>query len=275
MEEYLGSLDDIYVTQENGKRAMAVTGGGQALDVLPQDQTTPAVIAKFNQIQAASTLAVATAIDDRTIEVVDATGFQVGHYIVMYDTTIDRYFLAYILSIAVNVITVDTPLDAAFPIGAIVGSSITNMNVNGSVTPQVFGLRGSPVENPLNITFDITRIIFHCQTASAVDLSKFGDIVDGLTNGLILRRRNQEYNNIFNVKTNGDIAGIMYDFTATQSANPQQGQDGFYARLTFASQGKLGVAIRLEEGTDLEFIVQDDLTGITLLEVVAEGHVVN
>ena len=65
-----------------------------------------------------------------------------------------------------------------------------------------------------------------------------------------------------------------YDWTPYLATNPQQGQDGFLFRLTFAGMNKLGVAIRLNPGEDLQFLVQDDLSGITVLEVTAEGHVV-
>jgi hypothetical protein len=47
--------------------------------------------------------------------------------------------------------------------------------------------------------------------------------------------------------------------------------------LTFSGPEKMGVAVRLPIGTDLEILVQDDLTAVTqdieLLEVFAEGHI--
>jgi len=67
----------------------------------------------------------------------------------------------------------------------------------------------------------------------------------------------------------------MYDWTPYAALNPVQGIDGFVARLTFAGQNKVGVAIRLPIGQDLEVLVQDDLEAITKLEIVAEGHIVD
>lgn len=273
-DENLGSLTDIYVIQANGKKALAVTGGGQPLDVLLQNNIAPIVIAKFNQVQQGTTLAEVTLKEDVTITVVDPTGFAVGQYLVMYSTEIDRYFLAYILDVVGSEITVDTPLDAEFPVGSIVGGAITNMAINGSVDSQIFGLRGNPVENPLNLVFDITRILFRCETVDSPDLSTFADIAGGITKGLILRKRNGEFNNIFNVKTNGDLSSIMFDFKIELATNPAQGQNGFTGRLTFSGQDKIGTVVRLAEGEDLEFIVQDDLSTITKLEAIAEGHVV-
>lgn len=249
--------------------------GRLLVDANIQDQTTPAVIAKFHRIDTVTTLAVETAIDDIEITVTDSTGFVLNEYLVIYSNVTNRYWLGTILAIAGNVITVDSPIDSVLPVGTAVTTGPFNMAIDGSVTPSIFGLRGQDVlPGGVDLTFDITRILFHCTTEGTVDLSKFGDIAGGITKGLVLRKRDGTYNNIFNVKTNGEIASIMYDVSIQQATNPAQGQNGFYARLTFASQGKIGVAIRLALGEDLEFIVQDDLSDITLFEVVAEGHVV-
>lgn len=66
----------------------------------------------------------------------------------------------------------------------------------------------------------------------------------------------------------------MYDLSAADAVNPNQGQNGWIGRMTFGGQSKMGVVIRLPIGDDVEFIVQDNLTGIELLEIVAEGHIV-
>jgi hypothetical protein len=260
-----------------GRSNMIVTTAGRALgDVYIQDQTTPAVIAKFNRIDNVTTLAAPTVVGSKEVSVADATGIAVGSYIILYSPIPDRYYLGYVISIAGTTLTMDTPLDSILPTGAAVTSGVTNMAVDGSVTSQIFGLRGQDVlPSGVDLVFDITRIIFDVQTADPVSLSTFGDIAGGIANGLVLRKRDGEYYNIFNVKTNADIAGIMYDWTPEAATNPQQGQNGFYARLTFASQGKIGVTQRLAKGEDLEFIVQDDLSDITRFEVIAEGHIVD
>jgi hypothetical protein len=114
--------------------------------------------------------------------------------------------------------------------------------------------------------------MFHCHTTGAVDLSKFGDIAGGITNGIVMRKVDGTYRNIFNVKTNGEMAGIMFDFDILSAQNVNQGQNGFNGRLTFAGQSKVGVTIRLAPGEDLQLLVRDDLTDLDLLEIVAEGH---
>lgn len=256
----------------NNSNFLKVQSDGST-DINVQDQTTDPIIFKFNKIDQSTTLAEATVLDQSYIRLSSMTGVDAGDYVIVFDTALIRFYKGNVLSTNGDTAFVDAPLDVAFNNGAFVDVTTTNMAVDGSNTIQTFGLRGvSP--SPIGITVDITRIIIHCQTATAVDLSKFGDIVGGITNGLVLRTRNGRQFNIFNVKTNGEIASLAYDFDARASTNPNQGQDGFLSRLTFAGQNKMGVAIRLEPGFDLEFLVQDNLSTLTLLEVIAEGHIV-
>lgn len=248
----------------------------QNTNVVLGDQVTRAVIVKFNEVSDSTTLIAVGVKGERTIQVDDPTGFTAGKYVLLFNATGGEclFMTANILSILVDVVTIDTPLDCDYPIGTSIESAITNMNVDGSLTPRVFGLRGASEAQPVPLTFDCTRIIFQCVTVDPVRLNLFGDL-PALLRGLVLRRRDGTVTNIFNVKSNGEIAGIMFDWIAVAALNPSQGVDGFYSRLTFAGQNKIGVAIRLAPEEDLEILVQDDLEGITLLEVVAEGHVVD
>lgn len=275
-EENLGSLTDAYVIQENGKLALAVTGGGQALDVALQDQTTDPIIAYFNQVHNSTTLAVAVpdvSTDPRIIVVASATGIVIGSYIILFDPASTRFSTFFVTAVNGVNITLDTPVDFEYPIGTSVDVAIVDMSVNGSVTPQVFGLRGTGAPPGIELSFDVTRIIISCIAASPVDLSLFADIT-ALTNGLMMRSRNARTKNIFNVKDNREMAGIMFDFAVTSALNPAQGEDGFIGRLTFGGQNKLGVVIRLPIGDDLEVWVQDNLTAITDFRIIAEGHIV-
>ncbi len=238
-----------------------------------QDQTTPVIIVPFNFVDETSTLAAPAAYNDTSVTVTDDAGMADGDHFVIYGETNTNYYIGQVVGTPVaNVVQLDTPIDSAFPAGELVSGGNTNMAVDGSSTPVTYTLRGA--DPGIDITIDITRILFQCQTLTAVDLSTFGDIAGGLTKGLVLRRVDGTTQNIFNIKTNGDLAGIAYDFTVAQATNPQQGVDGFNSRLTFAGQSKIGVALRIGPGDSLEFIIQDDLSTISLLKVIAEGHVV-
>ena len=246
-----------------------------AIPVNIQDQHTDVIIFKFNMIDASTTVAANALIDTRRIKLTSMDSVSIGDYLIAFNPDSLRFYKGNILSISVDTVIMDTPLDWTMPAGTFIDITTTNLSIIGGPedSVKVFGLRGvSPI--PVGESVDITRIIFSCQTAGAVDLSKFGDIVGGLTNGLVLRVRNDRYFNIFNIKTNGELAGILYDWQPHLSTNPVQGQDGFIARLTFGGQNKVGVTIRLDPGEDLELLVQDDLSSITLLEIIAEGHIV-
>lgn len=265
-----GSID-INITDETGNKMVLEPSG--SLPVTLQDQTTPTLIVPLSQIANTTTVLNIGTIDTNTIDVTVTTGFVDGTFIVIADLVNNRYYTGeQVGAIAGNTVTLDTPLDFAYAAGAAITNGNINMNVDGSVTRQIFGLRVSDPGLPL--TVDVTRLMFECTTTNAVDLSKFGDIVGGLTNGIVLRKRDGTFNNIFNAKTNSRLKGIMLDFDIQSKANPVQGQDGFSGRLTFGGQSKMGVVVRVGPDEDIECIIQDDLTDLLTFTIIAEGSAV-
>lgn len=242
------------------------------VDVNLQDQHTPPVILPMVLQLGASTVAVEATIGDYTLTVTDDTGFIVGQHIRIINAAADRYYFGFILAVDSNVVTLDCPIDFAYMEGSEVTISTPNMAVNGAVTPVTFVLRTGAPSIPTSI--DITRVIVTCIAASTVSLDKFGDLAP-LTRGLLFRRVDSVVQNIFNVKTNGELTNIAYDFTVHAASNPNQGIDGFVSRLTFAGQNKIGVTLRVAQDDNLEMIVQDDLTDLTNLRVTLEGHLVD
>ena len=252
----------------------ANVGPNGGLDVNIQDQTSPVLITEFAKINNTTALTDLAVLDARTIVVDTTTGFIDGAHIVITNGAAGRYCVFHqVGAVATNTVTLDRPIDFAYPATSQVAVGTHEMSVNGAVTPVIFSVRAGDIPGGIDLEVDITRVIFKCICATAVDLTTFGDLAK-LTNGLVLRRVDGTYSNIFNVKDNGELAGIMYDFEVAQATNPQQGVDGFTGRLTFGGQNKIGVVIRIGAGEDLQLIVQDDLTGLTSFEVIAEGHVV-
>jgi len=241
---------------------------GLSQDINIQDQHSPVIVAYFSLVEEETLLTNTVAINDYDIVVDDPTGLVIGEYLSIFNVAANRFYVGSAVNVVGSTITMDTPMDFAFPSGSFVTSGQRNMNVNGSVTPVIFGVRNT--DEAIGATFDITRIIFKCYTTGTNDLSKFGDIAGGLTNGIVLRKVDGEFRNIFNAKTNGDLKNIMFDF----DIEPAQGsaQDGFTGRLTFAGQNKIGVTVRLMPGEDLQMIIQDDLTTLILFNVLLEGH---
>jgi hypothetical protein len=252
-----------------------------ALDVSVQDQVTRPIIAKFNKVEQSTTLAAPASKGDTSIVVTSATGIVEGKYIILFNPEAVIFLFAIATDITgAPTIVLDSPLDSDFPAGTFVDVAETNLKSIGSLgSPVIYGLRGTGAPPGIDLSVDITRLIFTATANSAVDLTKFVNL-ERLTNGLVLRRRNNVTENIFNIKDNTELASLMYDVTVQQATNPVQGIDGFVGRLTFAGQNKIGVALRLPIGDDLELLIQDDIStaqsgdSITKFEITAEGHIV-
>jgi len=243
-------------------------------DVFIQDQASSPLILPLAQELGSNTLAIAAVLDEYTIQVTSSAGMTVGNHIRIINPATDRFYAGTIRVIATNVITLDSPLDFAFPAGSQVTWSNINLAVNGSVTPVHFHLRTGTPSIPSSV--DITRVTLVCECASAVDLSKFGDLT-ALSKGIVFRKYNGETGetkNIFNVKANKDLVALAYDWTPFVASNPALGVDGFSWRLTFNGQEKMGIVLRVFQDGQLGMIVQDDLSGLTSLMCIVEGHIV-
>ena len=139
------------------------------------------------------------------------------------------------------------------------------MNVDGSVTPQIFGVR-NPITTDITLEIDISRILFSMLTASTPQLSDFGDITSGITRGVQIRRIDGTYQNIINFKSNMELKNITYDVEIQTAAS--NAQDGLTSRFTLT---QLEQVVRIGAGEDLQVIIQDDLTSLTSFTMIAEG----
>lgn len=242
-----------------------------AIPVNIQDQHSRALDLFFIQAQGApTTLTTAAAPEDLTLDLTDATGFVAGNDIAMVNPNGTFYFARQIGAPAGNTITVDTPVDVDFAIaGTTVLRASREMAVNGAVTTQVFQV--GPVGGATGIEVDITRIMGYLQDGSAMDDALFGGIA-ALVNGVVLRVNNGDMQNIWNVKTNGELSLLAFDFQYTSKA--PAGSFGARFRNTYAGQGKHGVTLRLAPGDTLEILIQDDLTDLESFNMMAQGHIV-
>ena len=258
----------------DGVNSMTLEPNG-SLPVTLQDQGTPSIITNFSILEQATTTTGDIAIGDYIIPVASVTGIITGKYLSVFDPVGVRFTNFFVVSVASLNVTIDRPSDFAYPSGSYVDVQDTNLAVDGSSTPVIAGIRNNAGGTPppgINLTMDVTRLMFYCIASSALDYTKFANLT-ALTNGLMCRKRDGEHNNIFNVKTNGEIAGIMFDFDISV-ASGSKGVDGFVGRITFAGQNKMGVTQRIAINEDIELILQDNLSTITRLEVIAEGSVV-
>lgn len=249
-----------------------------SVDVNIQDQTTTPFEFFFTKVKGIPTsvavdvapIGPTTLIYD--IDVVSAEGCVPGDYFGLFnsdDPLGNRAYFGTIQEVNGNVITLDTPLDHEFKIGDTAACFDRELTVDGSETPQIFSVQ---VGGNATQSIDITRFMISIYTSSSVDLSSFGDLPK-LENGLVLRRTDGVINNLWNVKDNGELANITFDFDIYTAIG--QGQDGCKFRNTYAGQDKHGVAIRLSPGDELQLVIQDDLTSLDQFRVIAEGHYVD
>jgi len=243
--------------------------GGIPVNV--QDQHTRALDLDF--IQAAgvpTTLTVETALEDMTITIADTTGFDAGNVVGIFSGEGFFYFGKQIGAPAGQVVTLDTPIDKKFTtaLSAVI-TATDELAVNGSVTTEIFQI--GPVGVPRDLEVDITRITGYIQSGSAMDDALFGNLA-ALTNGVVLRVNNEVIDNVWNIKSNGDIGLLCFDAAYTDKA--PAGSFGYRFRNTYAGPSKHGVTLRLMGGEMLEVLIQDNLSGLESFRMMAQGHVV-
>jgi hypothetical protein len=233
------------------------------------DQTSQALNLYFGLLQNFTTLSAQSNPEDTTLTLTDTTGFIDGRTVGIFSgDDPDVFYLGRQLGApAGNVITLDTPIDRIYPVGSVIASVDTNMAVDGSGTTKVFQI--GPVGEGSNSTIHITRIFGHITDGTVMDDGKFGGI-SALTNGIVLRHNNDVIQNIWNVKSNGDLSLICDDFT--YSDNSPSGEFGLRFENYFAGQERHGVIIQVLPGDTLEVLIQDDLTDLISFQMVAQGH---
>ncbi len=235
-----------------------------------QDQTTQSLNLLFNRDLDTTTLDGATTLNSRFFDVLagDGSKFTVGNLIEIAEGT--RFIQARVLGIVTDTIEIDSPINNVYADLTVVTIKDDNLNVDGSVTPQVFAV--SPETGQLG---DVTRMILRCEGTSDMDSGTFGTLPP-LTNGVVIRKKlaNGDFINIMNFKTNGDF--VSQSFSHDFLPNNGNGVRLFVGRITWAGQEKHGVVQRLDgtTGEELQCVIQDDLTGIslTVFTLAVQGH---
>jgi len=239
-----------------------------SLDVNVQDQTTQALDLYFTQVKGSpTTLTADVDIDDNIISVTSADDMLVGDYIGIFSGGVGRYYFGEIVAINTLDITLDTPLDYAYTsAAATVISNTRDMNVSGTQgSPQIFTITNGGSGSP---PIDLNRFLLSMDCGSSPEWTDFGDISDGITNGLVLRYHDGSTKNIWNIKSNSDLALVSYDMTLRLAV----GNSGVSSRFTFNGADKHGVTLRLHGGDSLQLIIQDNLSTITKFTAMAQGH---
>ena len=270
-------MANIQIKDANGDiKYLQTKGTGTDIDpyisvqnVYVQDHTHLIKSIPFKRNTNVTTLTVDAVVDTHVISVTDATGFTVGATVSIMCIGSDMCYIANIISVASLDITLDTPIDFAYSLAdSTITVGTTNLAEDGSVSSIIFSLR--PNDPGIQTTFHITKLSLALITSTPPILSDFGDIAGGLTNGFVIRKKDGTYQNLFNIKTNANLAAYGSQFEILSSV----GVDGVLAKNIFAGPENFGAVVSLAPGEDLEIIIQDDLTDLTSFSLIAQGHVV-
>ena len=218
---------------------MAVTNG--AIDVNIQDQTTDLVDLYLTKEIDTITLTANTSIDDESITFNSTTTPVIGNVVCLKEGI--AFYQGFILSVTDNgggnyTVDLDNPLDFAFTTAG--GCSINEHNLataDGSTTKQIFRL--SPVGLSEGTSWDIVRLMIYIAGGTEMDDGLFGSDA-ALTKGVGIRRKDVTHKNLFNIKTNGEMAQRAYDLRYSSQARPPSGT--LYtatSRRTFGGQSKM------------------------------------
>jgi hypothetical protein len=242
--------------------------GSIGVPVFIQDQTTAPLDLWFLERLNETTIAADTVIDAITFTATTGHGIAIGDIVEINNTT--TFMQAEVTNVATDVITVDSPINHVYASGSALIISNADMNVLGTAgTPRVFSIRPEGGQSG-----DFTRIIATILDSSSMDYTTFGGISGGISNGCVLRLKlgDDDFYNLFNWKTNGDWA--VRSFDALIETKTGGGAHSFLGRSTWASQGKRGVALRVDGDLlqEIQVLVRDNLIGLDRFRMVAQGH---
>jgi hypothetical protein len=241
---------------------------GFPVKILPSNLRTVDLF--FGRLDNFTTLTTQANPEDITVVLSDTTGFVDGTIVGIFsalDSTV--FYLGTQLGAPVgSTIILDTPIDRVLQIGSSVAGVRANMNVDGSITPQRFQV--GPVGPGSTQNVDVAILMGSMLATTAMDDSLFGNIA-ALTRGVVLRKHNTNIQNIWNVKTNGELALLCFDLRYNDKAGG--GKFGLDFRNAYATGQGHGAVIRLEPGDFLEIIIQDDLTGLDSFKMLAQGTI--
>lgn len=216
-----------------------------------------------------STLSVAAAVGDTQITVVNGAVFAVGDFLGSVGFPSESIFKQ-ITVIAGNVLTLDAPLDNAYPIGTQVDTFQINMNVLGTLAAPV-SYKFIPANGQI---WHIVRFLFSMTHGTAGDLGLFGNLPK-LTNGAVLRGYDGAtgtFRTFMNVKSNADLKNNMYDV----EFDARSGGGGTYGTSGRGSI-KIGTGavpvLNSSAGDYFEILIQDDLTALASFRTKVQGHI--
>lgn len=237
-----------------------------AMDVFVQDQNTRIVNWVLHQVLNNIVLAQHTTVNTNTMVLQAGHNLVNGNIVSLLQGI--KFFQGLVTNVNVNTITLDRPFDAQFRADRVYIATRGNPNaaVDGSGTTVVF--RSAP---PQASQWDLTQLVVYFIDNAAMDDTTLGGIA-AVTNGLVLRKKNDTYLNIGNIKKNGDFKAAGCEVVYAEKVGGGQ----FSAQAICKFRNDAGVTVRLDsaKNEEIELLVQDDIDAITSISATIIGHVV-
>lgn len=211
-------------------------------------------------------IAVNTADEDTVIQLTEALAAYEDKFIYLKDGL--RFYAGEVMAVDTDLdtITVNPPLDFAFTTDSYVDIGITDMAVDGSVTPVIFKLQ--PLTGHRWI---INDVLLHIEDATKMFDNLFGGLA-ALTNGVFFHQETDIHLNVGTFKRNSDFALATSKFQFTNTA----GASGVYGLLVsgifMESAGSL-LLDRYTRNDIMTVAIRDDLRGLNSFRVTARGYV--
>lgn len=175
-----------------------------------------------------------------------------------------------VIDITNTTILIDRPLQHNY-------STLSTLEITNEDLSLLTGTMVSPIiykaQPASGVIVDINRIIVDIVHTTAGDNSRFGNIIGGLTNGLVLKLNKTKNKKILSQwKTNGEIKNDMFDLDYTDKAGA--GLFGTSGRWSFNGREKNNFAIRLigDRNDKFEVLVQNDLSSLTSMKIKTWGN---
>ncbi len=247
-------------TGESGDTALAVH-----IEHLHQ---TPWLHPFVSMTATTDTLNGAIAVGAKTLVLNDATGFNVGDCINISPPGQHSHTYRIITVIVTNTLTINAGTDVAYADGSGVTVVVSDMAVNGAVTPVVFSADPSTGEK-----VDIMRMMFAIASGSAPDDGKFGDLA-ALTNGVHFRRNINNGESFLTLgvwRKNADMKLDMFNVEYTSKAGG--GNHGTNGRWSIFDGTGAVLNVDEENNEAVEMVIQDDLTNLVSFNASMQGHI--
>lgn len=215
------------------------------------------------QTIATPTISATATIGDEVITVISSTGVVANHAITFYEGS--NMFQSLVTGTTATTISLASPIDFAYTASALVEAGLWSMNVNGSVTTQIFSIKAPPTGSICAHTINFTML-----DATDMDDGKFGGMA-ALTHGILFRFINGLTKNLAVIVNN--IGFWEIGFITEYSSKAPAGQYGFKGRRNVPQIN--GVVIKINSGGDSEFQIhiRDDLTTLDLFTSTINGFI--